>query len=67
MTTANSAHLQYLNKLEKTLKQLEWNNFPGIVGLVSKGFLFLIISNYFIFDYFKELHFKTDLNHQCLY
>lgn len=38
MSTANSERLQYLNKVEKTIKHLEWNNFHGIVGLVTRGF-----------------------------
>lgn len=61
MTVANTDRLQYLKKLEKTLKQLEWNNFPGIVGLVSKGIYFC-----FILEIVKESHFKTDLNQQSL-
>lgn len=27
----------YLQRLEKMISQLDWNGFPGLVGLISKG------------------------------
>ncbi|CAJ0578683.1 unnamed protein product, partial [Mesorhabditis spiculigera] len=39
LNTTDLQRQKTLEKLEKTVKQLDWKNFSGIVGLVSKGFV----------------------------
>ncbi|KAI1729370.1 protein furry like protein [Ditylenchus destructor] len=40
LVAAGNEQTECFNRLEKTIKQLEWSNFPGIIGLASRGSVF---------------------------